>query len=216
MLRPSIPILYDLTLTVSPTTLTYPGDPSPIITRMMDLSRGDSLTVSHFSLNCHVGTHVDAPAHFIAQGPTLEDLPMECFYGPAVVINLEGKEIIELSDLACHDLPSSHHILLKTDNSLLLQRAQFSESHCVVSPDAARHLLSKSPRSIGFDYYSLDPYRPMGTFPTHRILAESHIPAFVCLNLTEVQPGEFSFFGFPLRFSKVEASPVRAILIKDM
>ena len=117
MLRPSNTIFYDLTLTISPTTLTYPGDPPPTISRTMDMSQGDSLTASHLSLNCHVGTHVDAPAHFIAQGATLEELPMECFYGPAMVINLEGKQVIEISDLLSYDLPPSRHILLKTDNS---------------------------------------------------------------------------------------------------
>lgn len=211
-----MPILYDLTLTISPTTLTYPGDPSPVITRIMDLSQGDSLTASHLSLNCHVGTHVDAPAHFLAYGATLDELPMECFYGPAAVINIEGKDVIEVSDLIPHDLPQSHHILIKTDNSRLLQRDRFSESFCVVSPDAARYLLSKTPRSIGFDYYSLDPHQTTGTFPTHRILAESKIPVFVCLDLSEVQPGRFIFSGFPLRLEKIEASPVRAILMKAM
>jgi arylformamidase len=216
MFRPSHTFLYDLTLTISPTTLTYPEDPSPAISRTTDLSQGDSLTASHLSLNCHVGTHVDAPAHFIAHGATLEELPMECFYGPAVVIDLEGKEVIEVSDLVPQDLPPSHHILFKTDNSGLLHRDRFTESFCVVSPDAARYLLSKTPRSIGFDYYSLDPHQTKGAFPTHRILAQSNIPVFVCLDLSEVPPGRFIFCGFPLRLAEVEASPVRAILMKEM
>jgi arylformamidase len=173
MFRPSHTFLYDLTLTISPTTLTYPEDPSPAISRTTDLSQGDSLTASHLSLNCHVGTHVDAPAHFIAHGATLEELG-------------------------------------------LLHRDRFTESFCVVSPDAARYLLSKTPRSIGFDYYSLDPHQTKGAFPTHRILAQSNIPVFVCLDLSEVPPGRFIFCGFPLRLAEVEASPVRAILMKEM
>ncbi|UCE63256.1 MAG: cyclase family protein [Nitrospirota bacterium] len=216
MFRPNKTIIFDLTLPISPTTLTYPGDPPPTITRTMDLSQGDSLTASHLSLNCHVGTHVDAPAHFINNGATLEELPMECFYGPAVVINLEGKEVIEVSDLVPYDLPLSHHILLKTDNSRLLQHDQFSESFCVVSPDTARYLLSKRPHSIGFDYYSLDPHQPTGTFQSHRILAQSNIPVFVCLDLSEVHPDQYYFWGFPLRLEKIEASPVRAVLMKEM
>ena len=215
MARPNQSRFFDLTLPLSPKTLTYPGDPSPSIKRTMDLSNGDSLTASHISLNCHVGTHVDAPAHFIAQGATLEELPMECFYGPAVVINLEGKMVIEVSDLASHNLPCSYHILLKTDNSKLLQSEKFSTSYCVVSPEAAKYLLTRTPRSIGFDYYSLDPCQPAGLFPTHRLLAQSNIPTFVCLDLSEVKSGRFVFSGFPLRLGKVEASPVRAILMNE-
>ena len=206
-------ILYDLTLTLSSSTLTYPGDTSPSITRTMDLSKGDPLTASHLSLNCHVGTHVDAPAHFIAGGAFLKELPMECFYGPAVVLNLEGKEVIEVSDLIPHHLPPFHHVLLKTDNSRLLSHPHFSESYCVLSPDAASYLLTKTPRSIGFDYYSLDPLGSPDRFPSHRIVAESNLPVFVCLDLSELPSGQFNFFGFPLRMENVEASPVRAILL---
>ena len=216
MERSNTPNLFDLTLPISPTTFTYPGDPPPTIIRMMDLSQGDPLTTSHLSLNCHVGTHVDAPAHFIPHGATLEELTIDCFYGPAVVIPLEGKEVIEASDLVPHAPPPEHHLLLKTDNSRLLHYDRFSESFCVVSPDAARFLLSKKPRSIGFDYYSLDPHQPAGTFPSHLILAQSNIPVFVCLDLSEVQPGRYMFWGFPLRLEKVEASPVRAILMQGM
>jgi arylformamidase len=141
---------------------------------------------------------------------------MECFYGPAVVISVEGKKVIEVSDLVPHDLPPSHHIFLKTDNSLLLHRDRFSGSFSVVSPEAAGYLLRKTPRSIGFDYYSLDPHQITGTFPAHRILAQSNIPVFICLDLSEVQTGRYIFVGFPLRLEKVEASPVRAILMKEM
>ncbi len=211
----STTIIYDLTLPISPDTLTYPGDPPPTIIRMTDVSQGDSLTTSHLSLNCHVGTHVDAPAHFIPHGATLEELPMDCFFGPAVVVNLEGKEVIDASDLAPHALPPEHHILLKTDNSRLLHHGRFSNSFCVVSPDATRDLLNKRPLSIGYDYYSLDPHQPPGTFPSHLILAQSNIPVFVCLDLSEVQPGQYMFWGFPLRLEQVEASPVRAILMRE-
>lgn len=179
------------------------------------MSQGDALTASHLSLNCHVGTHVDAPAHFIEQKATLEELPLECFYGPAIVVSVKGKAVIEASDLFRHDLPPSHHILLKSENSRLLQQDRFIESYCVVSPDAAKYLLSKSPRSIGFDYYSLDPAQPPGTFPSHYILAQSNTPVFVCLNLADVPPGRYFFSGFPLRLANVEASPVRAILLKE-
>ena len=216
MARPNKVIFFDLTLPLSPRTFTYPGDPAPTITRTLDTSKGDPLTASHLSLNCHVGTHVDAPAHFLAHGATLEELPLDCFFGPAAVISLEGKAIIEAADLVSQDLPPSHHILLKTDNSRLLKRNRFSESFCVVSPDATRYLLRTTPRSIGYDYYSLDPYQTTEIFPAHRILAQSNIPVFVCLDLSKVQPGRYNFFGFPLRLTKAEASPVRALLMKEM
>ncbi len=205
----------DLTLPISPLVLRYPGDPQPVIERETDISKGDALTASHFSMNCHVGTHVDAPAHFLKDGVTLEGLPLERFYGPAVVRELLDRDVIGIEDLKDAHLPAQRHLLLKTRNSELLQLDTFSQNYCTLSPEAANVLCGLQPLSVGFDYYSLDPYQDDGAFPAHTILARFGIPVYVCLNLLEVLAGEYLFSGFPLRLAGVEASPVRAVLVKS-
>ena len=215
MVGPAPPILFDITLKLSSHTLLYPGDPAPLVTRTSDLRQGDSLTTSHLSVSCHVGTHVDSPAHFIEHGATLDDLPLDSFYGPAVVVELVGKAVIEVADFTSVEIPTSHHILLKTDNSAFLKLDTFASSYCVLSPKAAEYLADLNPLSVGFDYYSLDPYQENGLHPAHTTLARANIPVFVCLDLGEIQPGGYLFAGFPLRLAGAEASPVRALLIAN-
>ena len=208
--------LFDITLKLSSKTLVYPGDSHPMIKRTSDLIQGDPLTISKLSMNCHVGTHVDAPAHFLADGAILDELPLESFYGPAVVVHLEGRKVIEVGDLKTVKLPEKHHIILRTPNSSLLKLDQFTHSFCALSQKAAEYLCSQNPLSIGYDYYSLDPYTESGSFPAHKTLARANIPAFVCLDLSYIAAGKYVFAGLPLRLAGAEASPVRALLIKRL
>ncbi|MFQ5746979.1 MAG: cyclase family protein [Gemmatimonadota bacterium] len=43
----------------------------------------------------HMGTHLDAPRHFVTAGMTIDEIPMDWLYGPGVLVNLAD----ELDDL---------------------------------------------------------------------------------------------------------------------
>jgi arylformamidase len=204
-------LIYDLTLPLGPKTVVYPGDLPPVIEQVSSLDSGDRLTSSHLSVGCHVGTHVDAPAHFLREGSTIDGLPLQCFCGPAIVIDMRGKRCIRESDVRDCSIPENHHVLLKTDNSTLLAAPQFAASYTYVVPAAAAYLCELNPCSVGIDCYSFDPYGSE-EFPSHKILAEHNLPAFVCLNLGLVPAGVYSFAGLPLLLERTEASPVRAIV----
>lgn len=207
--------LFDITLPLSEHTVVFPGDPLPLIQRVSDLQQGDALTTSTFAMGCHVGTHVDAPAHFLSTGKLLEELPLECFYGPAQVLCQQGNPVVEQAQLERISIPLGHHILLKTDNGSLLSKKTFSEEYCTLSVAAAEYLCKLNPLSIGWDYYSLDPVGHPESFPAHTVLAEAGIPVFVCLHLVNVPPGQYWFAGFPLRLEGVEGAPVRAVLSRQ-
>jgi len=207
--------LIDITLLLSKDTLVYPGDSPPNIQRVSDLNMGDSLTASTVILGCHIGTHVDAPAHFLGQGLMVHELPLESFWGPALVINQQGKGRIDKADLEELSISSQCHIFFKTNNSALLYGNVFTEKYCTLSRSAAQYLCQLNPLSIGWDYYSIDPVTNPETFPAHVVFAEANIPVFVCLSLKDVPVGQYGFSGFPLRLIGVEASPVRAILIPE-
>ena len=208
------PVIHDVSLSLSSQTVVYPGDRVPQIERLSDIQVGDPLTHSHLSIGCHVGTHIDAPSHFLAKKWSLNQLPLQSFYGPAVVINMENRSRVELSDIDSLQLPSYHHVLFKTDNSPLLQTPTFHSSYCTLSPEAAEFLCQRKPLSIGWDYYSLDPGNSDGFF-AHKRIAEHNVPVFICLDLFKICPGSYHFVGLPLRLESVEASPVRALLIDE-
>ncbi|GJL54200.1 MAG: polyketide cyclase [Nitrospirales bacterium] len=206
--------VWDISLPISSKTIVYPGDSSPRLTNTSDIEKGDRLTASQLSMNCHIGTHVDAPAHFLGDGETLDELSLNRFHGPAVVYEFLDRDVITQDDIQNVSIPERQHILLKTKNSALLQRDAFSSTYCTVSPTVAEWLRALQPLSVGFDYYSLDPYHVEGGHLAHMVFARAGIPTYVCLNLLDVPAGEYLFSGFPLRLAGAEASPVRAVLMQ--
>ncbi|MBA3354764.1 MAG: cyclase family protein, partial [Pyrinomonadaceae bacterium] len=78
--------IYDVSVRLSETTPIYPGDPGIEIKSWKSLADGDSANVSLLYIGVHCGTHVDAPAHFIAGAGRVESLPLEALIGEAQVV----------------------------------------------------------------------------------------------------------------------------------
>ena len=62
----------------------------------------DPLNLTEMQMVCHFGTHVDAPRHFIPDGPALHEIPLERLHGPGVVWRVEKEPYgrIKADDLA--------------------------------------------------------------------------------------------------------------------
>ena len=68
----------------------YPGDPRPKAEKLMDMDKGDLYSLSALSMCVHNGTHIDAPAHFIKGGKTVDMLPLQAFIGPCWLAEHKG------------------------------------------------------------------------------------------------------------------------------
>jgi arylformamidase len=58
--------IYDITLTVTPGMVTWPGDPKVKLERVRKIEDGANANVSEVAMSVHTGTHMDAPFHFLA------------------------------------------------------------------------------------------------------------------------------------------------------
>lgn len=204
----------DITLALNEHTILYPGDRPIELFQVMEISKGESLNMSEIrSFNIHVGTHVDLPSHFINNELRLEDYALSSFMGEAVVCEISNTRRIDKEHIQGLNLKKTDHIILKTSNSKLLKETSFNPDYCFLAKSACEELLKFEPKSIGFDYYSLDP-GDSTSFDAHRVFAQANIPVFVCLNLNGVEPGPYVFSGTPMALTGVEASPVRAVLFK--
>jgi arylformamidase len=205
-----VPVI-DISLPIKPDMLLYPGDHPPQLRRLLSLELGDLLTASELLIGCHVGTHVDAPAHFCRGAVTVDQLNIRHFVGPAIVVEVPGTNRIGAADLVKSAIPSNHHVLIKTDNSMHLHTSEFRPQHCYLAPEAVHYVLSFDPLSIGFDYYSLDPPSE-SAFPAHTLVANRGLPVFVCLDLSTVCAGRYEFIATPIPLKGAEGMPVRALL----
>lgn len=206
--------IYDITLTISDRLPVWPGDPPVRVSRVLDLARGDAVTLTHLDMGAHTGTHVDAPAHFIPGGATVETLPLEVLTGPARVVHLPDVDIITAEVLAAANIPpGATRVLFRTRNSDLWARGEreFRPDFVALSEDAARWLVARGVRLVGVDYLSVAGFDDPR--PVHEILLRAGVVIVEGLDLSAVPAGEYDLVCLPLKIAGAEGAPARAILI---
>jgi arylformamidase len=205
---------YDITLTITPNMIVWPGDPKVSIQRTSNMDSGDNANVSQISMSCHTGTHVDAPHHFLNNGKTVEDLSLELLVGRAYVLYLPEVNQITASVLRYAEIPPrTRRLLFKTKNSELWKNGQheFKTDFVALSVDAAEWLVDRNVRLVGIDYLSIAPYN-LGT-PVHTILLDAGVVVIEGLDLSNVTPGRYTLHCLPLKLGGADGAPTRCVLV---
>ena len=204
----------DISLPLSPHLPTWPGNTSFQLDPVKRLAKGDSANVSRFVSGTHSGTHVDAPRHFLDDGAGVDELSLEDLIGPCAVVELD---VADGSSVSGEELqravgtPPASRLLLKTANSKLWRRAEFTPRFVSLAPDAAEWLVAEGVRVIGIDYLSIETFRRPGA-PAHHALLAARIVIIEGLDLADVVPGSYELICLPLRLAGADGSPARVVL----
>ena len=161
-------------------------------------------------MGTHTGTHIDAPAHFIKGGKTIDQFPLDTFIGSCLVVDCTSVEEIIVKDNLPLDIKEGMIILLKTSNSFLPATGLFYPEFVYLSVEAAEYLASAKVKAVGIDYLSIE--RNQLGHPTHKALLSCDILIIEGLRLAEVSGGTYWLSCFPLKFLGIEAAPARAVL----
>lgn len=185
------------------------------VTRVTEQRRGSEYALSRISMGTHTGTHVDPPAHFIAGGLTVDQLPLEVLVGPAVVVDVPEVKSITAALLEGLGLPRSlERVLFKTRNGGLREQRGFQEGYVYLEESAARWLVERGVRLVGIDYLSVERYADT-QFAAHRTLLEAGVIILEGIDLRQVPAGDYTLVCLPLKLQSGDGAPARAILIKD-
>ncbi|PKN03331.1 cyclase, partial [Candidatus Dependentiae bacterium HGW-Dependentiae-1] len=92
LISPALAILIDLTHTIHPEIPTWEGTCgfSQTITVDYHTYPEAHCRIQNLSLFSGLGTHIDAPAHCIKNGITIEQIPLEKLYVPVCVIDVSA------------------------------------------------------------------------------------------------------------------------------
>jgi arylformamidase len=205
--------IIDITVPLTTRMPVWPGCKGILITPTMRLEDGDSSNVSRLDLNLHTGTHVDAPRHFLQNGTTVEQLPLDVLIGPSYVAYLPDAADVTPRNLTDLNLPSGiTRLLLRTRNSELwaARTIEFRKDFVALTHEAAQWIVDKGIRLIGVDYLSVQRYSDDSR--THQILSGADTVVLEGLNLSNVETGFYELICLPLRLVGTEAAPARAIL----
>ncbi|MFC4128452.1 cyclase family protein [Nocardia rhizosphaerae] len=210
--------LIDLTQPIETGMPVFPGDPQVRLEPALRVAT-DGVNVLRIHLGSQSGTHVDAPAHLDDSLPTLDELPLDRFCGPAVLVDarsVPARAPIEAALFGAGLVPGSI-VLVATGWSAHWGTADYL-AHPYLDPAAARLLVDAGIRTVGIDAPSVDPSDAEGAdLPAHRILCGA--TAVIAENLTGLdrlltvaaagEPIEIALF--PLRLLGADGAPVRAV-----
>jgi arylformamidase len=208
--------IFDISLTISPNLPIWPGDPLIELEKIDSIDNGADANVSRLSAGVHIGTHIDAPHHFMNDGRTIEQLPLDVLTGPCYVVQLpDGVEAITAEALESMSLPKDvKRVLFGTSNSRFWSRGEteFQEDFVAVTEDGAEWLVDHGLQLVGVDYLSVAPYND--SIPTHRTLLQAGVIIVEGLDLSAVPRGFYDLYCLPLKLLGAEGAPARAILIR--
>jgi arylformamidase len=191
----------------------WPGDLGVTIQQTQNINEGDVCNVRTISMSAHTGTHMDAPLHFIANGRSIDTMPIDATVGSARVIGIDDEQVIGPEELERHDLKPGERILFKTRNSGMSFQSydEFSPEFVAISAGAARYLVEHRVRTVGVDYLSVGALEGDGV-DTHRILLGAGLWVIEGLNLSRVSPGDYDLVCLPLKIQGGDGAPARAAL----
>jgi arylformamidase len=208
--------IHDISVPISASMPTYPGDPPVSIEPVLQIAKGDPANVSRLSFGDHTGTHLDPPVHFVPGGRTVDQLDLGLLYGPALVVDMSlVDKAITADNLAQAKLPGGAvRILFKTRNSLLWDRPGFQSDFVAFGWDAAQWLVDHGVKLVGIDYLSAEVFGASEP-RTHRTLLGAGVVIVEGLNLKDIAPGAYTLACLPLKIKNGDGGPARAVLLEE-
>jgi kynurenine formamidase len=211
-------MIHDLTITLNEQTLPFlpTGDPHMIWTHRVD-HKSFICQASLVVMMSHLGTHIDAPLHYVKDGKTTAEVDLSRFCGKAVCV-------------AAHDFPREgeydigplleRNKALIEDGDILIVRTGYEKlvgtrayfEFPNFAENTGEALESCGIRGIGFDSPSLS----LGNNRAHQEVLGREIAVIESLiNLEPLVGKRFFFIALPLKFEDGDGSPVRAVAVTE-
>lgn len=204
------------------------------------LRDGEGPAGERLSIGTHATTHVDAPWHYNsriagAPAPTIEELPLDWFYGPGVVVDARHKadgdpvtrdEMRDGIAAAGHQLRPGDIVLVHTGRDAFIAERDFMWRGPGVTVEATRWLHESGVRVMGIDAWGWDAPLDRQAAEARRrdepgILWAAHqadLPYSQIERLTNLDalPATgFTVACFPLKIKRASAAPARVVAILD-
>lgn len=203
--------IIDITLPLREGMLAWPGSVGLTHEWVKRIDAGGSSNDSIIKADIHLGTHIDAPLHFIDNAASVENIELEVLCGQAFVVEIKGAAAISENELQAAAIPeNTERLLIKTDNSFNGYEDGFNEKFVALTEGGASWLVERGIMLVGIDYLSVGPY-PDGS-KVHRALLGAGLVLLEGINLSRASQGSYELICLPLKIVGAEGAPARAIL----
>ncbi len=168
----------------------YPDDPKPSVNHLRDMKKGFTYNMSEVTFGAHNSTHIDAPLHFLEDGYSVADIPLDKCFGSCIVVE-ERFVSLEQAQTLCQ---KSKRILFKGKVNI---------------SQPAASLFAKHLELIGTEQLTV------GDAMVHKIFLRAGVVILENIDLSKAEKGTYLLSALPLKMNGVEGSPCRAVLIGE-
>lgn len=221
--------LIDLTHTIDSNIASWEegcGFKSEITWDYSNSTSGTQFRVQSFHMRAGIGTHMDAPAHCIRDGKTIDQIAIQDLIKPCVLIDISKKAdanyLLSMDDISTFEnkygkIKSDSFVIVHTnwarywnDSIKYRNNLQFPS----VSKEAVEFLLKRNIAGLGID--TLSPDTAKSGFPVHQLLLSSEKIIIENLNNTDrLRPVGAHIIALPLKVADATEAPIRIVAIQD-
>jgi arylformamidase len=211
--------IIDISQPIDSTTACFPGDVPFSKQITVSYQQSNVINLTALTMSPHVGTHADSPVHIRGdmneQWGMADGMPLEPFVGTALVLDLAPTTGVIQLDLLKDQLDERRElparVLFRTANEIRYDKWEGTYSY--FSVDLIQYLSSRGCVLMGIDTPSVD-HIDSKELQAHNALFNANMCWLENLDLTKVSEGEYTLIALPLKFRELEASPVRAVLLR--
>ena len=224
-------MLYDISPAITPELKVFPGDTPPSREVLLDMARGDNITLSTLRSTVHVGAHVDGENHYSRGGRGVDEWPLERFVGPCRVMTARASgarlqpaggggsgaspavpggegSLITLAGFPLEAVDQAR-VLLRTGTHPDPER--WTGDFAGLEPALIDELARRGVQLLGVDTPSVD-RADSKDLPAHDACRRGGVTILEGLTLDSVPDGVYELIALPLRLAGFDGSPVRAVL----
>ncbi|HSQ42458.1 MAG TPA: cyclase family protein [Fibrobacteraceae bacterium] len=155
---------------------------------------GDSCNVTRLCMGMHTGTHLDAPRHYLQEGKTIDEYPLDRFQGKCQVVDCAScGPLISRQILEERVSTSETDAVWIYTGTCPPSSQKFIPNFASLSLDAAEFLCERGLQMVGIDTYSVEAFHSV-EHPVHKTLLGSDVLILENLLLDGVAPGLYGFF----------------------
>ena len=203
----------DITPTIGKNLDVWPGDvPFEHRETFLRPNKDSYLLLSSIQTTLHLGAHTDAPNHYSPQGQDIASRKLNYYLGECQVLQVQLSRGKRIKPKHLESEITAKRVLFKTNS--FPNPENFNEDFNALSDELVNFLAKKNVILVGLDTPSVDLFADE-SLPSHRAVHRHNMAILEGVVLHNVTPGLYQLIALPLPIQGGDASPVRAVLLKE-
>jgi arylformamidase len=196
---------------------------SPVEYTLIHTHERHGRTNADLKFNIHEGTHIDPPYHFVENGATIDEIPVETLIAPGFIFRVPGVaagEAISLEKVLASAKPpddlQGYIVIVDTAWGKTASGAEYYSKAPYLSQPLADWLVAKRVRAVGLvnPPDKVDPPPRHGDAPIHRTLLGNDVLIIENLtNLDAISSERFTVIALPLKIARGCGGPTRVVAV---